>query len=132
VDPSNTQATYALLRALNKTSPEEAKLYRESMQRLQAQHDSIDQAQTLSNFALAAAKERKWNEAIDNLQQAIQACGDCRAMPILHKNLGLIECQAGKVDDGEKELLLARKFIPDDPDIERALQLVAQERKKSP
>jgi tetratricopeptide (TPR) repeat protein len=129
-DPSNTQATYALLRALNKTSPEEAKLYRDRMQQLQTQHDSLDRAQSLSNFAIAAAKQQKWDEAIGGLRQAIQTCGTCQAGPMLHKNLGLIECQAGRVDDGEKELLAAQRHLPDDPDIQRALEIVAETRKK--
>jgi tetratricopeptide (TPR) repeat protein len=133
LDPSNTEATYTLLRALNRTSPEEAKLYRDRMQQLQTQHDSLDRAQTLSNFAIAAAKQRKWDEAIGDLHQAIDSCGSCQAAPILRKNLGLIECQAGRVDEGEKELLTAQKSLPNDADIQRALQLVAETRKgKSP
>ena len=43
----------------------------------------------------------------------------------LHKKLGLIECQMGDLDRGEKELRLAQALKPSDPDIERALDRIA-------
>jgi hypothetical protein len=43
----------------------------------------------------------------------------------LHKNLGLIDCQMGDIASGEKELRLAQAAKPADPDIERALKLIA-------
>jgi hypothetical protein len=43
----------------------------------------------------------------------------------LHKKLGLIECQMGDLDRGEKELRLAQALKPSDQDIERALDRIA-------
>jgi hypothetical protein len=69
-----------------------------------------------------------WPEAIRQLKEAIQVCGDCAVKADLHKNLGLIHCQAGDIDSGEKELRLAKADKPADPDIARALTLIAQVR----
>jgi Flp pilus assembly protein TadD len=33
----------------------------------------------------------------------------------LHKKLGIIDCQAGDLDNGEKELQAAKALKPDDP-----------------
>jgi hypothetical protein len=46
----------------------------------------------------------------------------------LHKKLGLIDCQAGDLNDGENELLAAKALKPTDPEIRRALQLIAEAR----
>ena len=46
----------------------------------------------------------------------------------LFKKLGLINCQAGDLNDGEKELLAAKALKPTDPEIQSALQLIAEAR----
>jgi hypothetical protein len=46
----------------------------------------------------------------------------------LLKKLGLINCQAGNLDDGQRELLAAKALKPTDLEIQRALQLVAEAR----
>src|SRR5207248_8361463 len=53
----------------------------------------MDRAQTLGNFALASAAAHDWPEAISQLKQALQICGNCRALPLLHKDLGLIRSE---------------------------------------
>jgi tetratricopeptide (TPR) repeat protein len=129
LDPGNREANYGLMRALARTSPEEAKIYRERLDHIQSTHDTLDRAQTLNNFALAAEKQKKWDEAIGNLRQAIEICGTCQAAPILRKNLGLIECEAGRVSDGKRDLLIAQKALPEDTDIQRALELAGKAQK---
>jgi hypothetical protein len=46
----------------------------------------------------------------------------------LFKKLGLIHCQAGNLNDGERELLAAKALKPADPEIQSALQLIAEAR----
>ena len=77
-----------------------------------------------------AASAHDWPEAIRQLKEAIAECGDCAAKADLHKKLGLIDCQTGDLDNGEKELLAAKALKPADPEIQRALQLIAQARKQ--
>ena len=90
----------------------------------------LERAETLGNFALIPAKSGNWPEAISKLHEAIQVCGDCEASSLLHKDLGLIECRAGRLDDGEAELRIALRGSPADPDILRALQMLQEVRSK--
>ena len=109
LEPNHAQALYSLSRALSKASPEEAARYRTRFTSLQAQSGATERARTLSNFALAAAKAGKWNDAIAQLYEAIQVCGNCTSGPALHKNLGLTQCQAGRFEECEKELRSAAR-----------------------
>jgi hypothetical protein len=43
----------------------------------------------------------------------------------------LTECRAGNYDEGERELRVALKALPDDPDILRALQVLESLRAKA-
>ena len=70
-------------------------------------------------------------EATRQLKDALAECGDCAMKADLHKKLGLVDCQAGNLDDGEKELLVINKLKPTDPEIQRALDLIARHRKQS-
>ena len=65
-----------------------------------------------------------WPQAIAQLQEGLKICGDCRALALLHKNLGLIYCRSGDLKSGRVELLEARQLAPKDPDITAALQLL--------
>jgi tetratricopeptide (TPR) repeat protein len=89
----------------------------------------IDRAETLANDAVASMQAQDWPEAIPHLKQAIAACGECSVRAERHKKLGLMHCHAGHLDSGEKELRLAQAAKPDDPEVERALALIAQARK---
>ena len=131
IDPKQLQAVYALVRTLSKTDPKQAKAYEARYHELQSQNSTVERAHTLSNFGLAASNQGKWPEAIAQFKEAIQVCGNCEDAPVLHKNLGLTECQAGQLDDGEKELLAAQKALPNDPDILRALQILQGIRAKN-
>jgi tetratricopeptide (TPR) repeat protein len=128
LDPNYAQALFSLARALKPANPEEAARLLARYADIQKQRRIVDQAGTLANDALAAIAAHEWPEAIRQLQQAIEVCGECVMKADLHKNLGLINCQMGDIDSGEKELRSAQALKPADPDIERALTLIAQAR----
>jgi len=86
----------------------------------------LDQAGTLANNGVVAASAHDWPEATRQLKEAIIACGDCAVKADIHKRLGLIDCQSGDLKNAEKELLTASALKPTDPEIARALQLIAQ------
>jgi hypothetical protein len=92
----------------------------------------MDRANTLANNGVEAASVHDWPEAIRQLNEAIAACGDCAAIADLHRKLGIIECQAGELDKGEKELLVAKALKPTDPVTQAALELVARARGQHP
>ena len=123
IDPNHSQALYSLFRNLAKKSPEEAKTYEKHFQALQQQSGVMERAQTLSNFGLAAANSGDWPKALAQLREAIQICGNCGSSAMLHK-MGLTECRAGHLDEGEKELRLALEGLPNDPDILKALDIL--------
>jgi tetratricopeptide (TPR) repeat protein len=123
-DPNNQQALYSLMRALGKRDPAASARYQARLEGLKATRSQTEQAETLSNFAIAAAKESKWDDAIAQLRQAIQICGGCSSLPQLHKNLGLIQCQAGRFDDCGAELRIALEKMPGDAEILKALEIL--------
>ena len=126
LDSGHSQALYSLARALAESDPERAAQYRIRFETSRKQSNVVERAQTLSNFALAAAREGKWSQAFDQLQQAIAVCGNCPSAAVLHKNLGLIQCQAGRLEEGEKELRTALAGLPADPEIAKALDVLEQ------
>jgi hypothetical protein len=67
---------------------------------------------TLANKAAVAASAHDWPEATRQLKEAITECGDCAVKADLHKKLGLIDCQSGNIENGEKELLVANALKP--------------------
>ena len=97
---------------------------------IQKERQILDHANTLANNGVVAASAHDWPEAIRQLEEAIVECGDCTAKADLHKQLGLIDCKAGDLENGEKELLPASVLKPSDLEVQRALQLIAQARKQ--
>ena len=91
---------------------------------LQAAQHITDRANTLGNFALASAAAPDWPKAIDQLKEAISACGQCDSLAPLHKDLGLIYCRSGDYKNGRIELLAAQKLAPTDEDVKKALNLL--------
>jgi len=128
IDPNYSQALFSLARAIKPSDPDEAAHLMARYSDVQKQRRIVDQAGTLANDARAASEAHDWPEAVRQLKQAIDVCGACVMQADLHKNLGLIDCQMGDIDSGEKELRLAKASRPADPDIERALMLIAQTR----
>ena len=130
IRPQYDEAYYSLARVLMKSNPEEAKLLQDRFEEIRAQQHIMDRAQMLGNFALTSADAHDWPQAVAQLKEAIQACGNCRALPQLQKDLGLIYCHSGDLRNGRAELLEAQKLSPDDEDIKKALRLL--EPAKSP
>jgi tetratricopeptide (TPR) repeat protein len=130
IDPDNSQALWSLARAIKPADPDEAARLMVRYREVQEKRRIADEAGTLGNDALAAGVAHDWPEAIRKFQKAIEVCGDCAIKADLHKKLGLIDCQMGDIESGEKELRLAQALKPADPDIERALERIAVARTK--
>jgi tetratricopeptide (TPR) repeat protein len=124
MNPDHGEALYNLSRLLAPTDATEAKLLQDRFEALQARRHIMDRAQTLGNFALSSAAAHDWPQAISQLQEGLKICGDCTALALLHKNLGLIYCRSGDLKSGRVELLEALKLTPKDPDITAALQVL--------
>jgi hypothetical protein len=95
---------------------------------VQKERSILDRADTLANNGVEAASAHDWPEAIRQLNEALAACGECAAKADLHRKLGIIDCQAGDLNNGEKELLAAKALKPDDPVTQAALELIVQAR----
>jgi tetratricopeptide (TPR) repeat protein len=131
IDPNFSQALFALAHALRPTDRAESERFMTRYTAVQKDRRILDRAATLANNGVVAASAHDWPEATRQLKEALAECGDCAVKADLHKKLGLIDCQAGDLDDGEKELLAANKLKPIDPEIQRALDLIALARKQS-
>ena len=123
LNPEHGEALYNLSRQLAQTDPEESKRMQARFEALQAEKQIMDRAQTLGNFALAAAAAHDLPQAISQLEEGIQVCGNCSALGQLHKDLGLIYLHSGDLQDGLQELQQAKKLTPADPDIDKALSI---------
>lgn len=128
IDPNFSQALFSLARALRATDRTQSEQLMERYVAVQKQRRILDRADTLANNGVEAESAHQWPEAIRLLKEAIAACGDCAEKADLHRKLGIIDCQAGKLDDGEKELLAAKALKPDDPVTQAALELIARAR----
>lgn len=128
LDSNFSQALFGLARALRSSDRGESDKFMARYVEIQKQRRILDSAGTLANDGVVAASAHDWPEATRQLKAAIAECGDCAVKADLHKKLGLIDCQAGDLNNGEKELLTAEGLNPTDPEIQRALQLIAQAR----
>ena len=124
INPEYGEALYNLSRLLAASEPDEANRLQARFVSLQEKQHAMDRAQTLGNFALASAAAHDFPQAISQLKEGLQICGECTAGLLLHKNLGLIYCRSGDLKNGRAQLLEARKLAPDDPDIEQALRIL--------
>lgn len=128
IDPKFSQALFSLSRMLRSTDPSESEQLMARYLAVQKERSILDRADTLANNGIEAASAHEWPEAIRQLNDAIAACGDCAAKADLHRKLGIINCQAGNLDNGEKELLAAKALKPDDPVTQAALEMIARAR----
>jgi tetratricopeptide (TPR) repeat protein len=128
IDPKYSQALFSLARALRSTDQAESEQLMARYTAVQTERRILDRADTLANNGIEAASAHDWPEAIRQLKEAIAACGDCAAKADLHRKLGIIDCQAGDLDNGEKELLAAKALNPADPVTQAALELIARAR----
>lgn len=128
IDPNLSQALFGLARALRSSDQAESDKFMARYVEIQKQRRILDNVGTLANNGVVAASAHDWPEATRQLKAAIAECGDCAVKADLHKKLGLIDCQDGDLNDGEKELLTAKALKPSDPEIQRALELIAEAR----
>jgi tetratricopeptide (TPR) repeat protein len=131
IDPNFTQALFSLARALRSTDQAESEQLMARYNAVQKERSILDRADTLANNGIEAASAHDWPEAIRQLKEAIAACGDCAEKANLHRKLGIIDCQAGDLVNGETELLAAKALKPDDPVTQAALELVARARSQN-
>ena len=126
LNPDSENALYMLSMELRRTDPTEAKKLQQDFEAQKKKEADLAQVKSLGNEAYVAAGKKDWPEAIRILKQAIADCKDCEVAPALHKNLGLALCNNGQLGEGKQELEEALKLNPSDPDIVRALRMVAQ------
>jgi tetratricopeptide (TPR) repeat protein len=131
IDPNFTQALFSLARALRSTDQAESEQFMARYTAVQKDRRILDRADSLANNGIEAESAHDWPEAIRLLKEAIGACGDCAEKANLHRKLGIIDCQAGDLVNGEKELQAAKAFKPDDPVTQAALELVARARSQN-
>ncbi|MDE0124718.1 MAG: tetratricopeptide repeat protein [Bryobacterales bacterium] len=124
IDPSHREAMYSLAQALQGVDEERARRYREGFAALTAERHDTDRAGTLWNFALAEANRERWESAFQLFRRALDACGHCPARGQIHKNFGLVYGHSGDFASALDELLKARRLLPDDRDVETALETV--------
>jgi tetratricopeptide (TPR) repeat protein len=123
-DPENSSALYNLARTLNSLHDPEAAQYLARFQALEQRLHLSDRVQSLNNFALEAANARNWTQAVEQLREAIQDCGQCQQLPVLHRNLGLIYARKGDIEPGKRELRRALELNPKDTNATTALNIL--------
>jgi tetratricopeptide (TPR) repeat protein len=128
IDPNFTQALFSLARTLRSTDQAESEQFMARYNAVQKERRILDRADSLANNGIEAESAHDWPEAIRQLREAIATCGDCAAKADLHRKLGIVDCQAGDLVNGEKELLTAKALNPDDPVTQAALALIARAR----
>jgi tetratricopeptide (TPR) repeat protein len=122
LDPEDLSSLYNLARALAKANDPKAKAYMERFEALQRTQQLSVRVQTLSNFALEAAEAHDWPQAIEQLQESINTCGQCELLPVLHRNLGRILANKGDIQAAEHEFEIALQIDPHDAFAQNALQ----------
>ena len=123
-DPNHSQALYNLAKSLNKIHDPEAKQYQDRFDALQKSQQVADRVSELGNFALEAANAQNWPQAVEQMNEAIQLCGNCPQSAHLHKNLGLFYGRTGNIGEAKKELRTALQLAPDDADAQSALAML--------
>jgi Flp pilus assembly protein TadD len=61
---------------------------------------------------------------VEQMNEAIQLCGNCVQSAHLHKNLGLFYRRTGNIGEAKKELRTALELAPNDADAQNALALL--------
>jgi Flp pilus assembly protein TadD len=113
-DPNNSDALYNLAQTLKlkKTGSADAETYMDRFQALEQSRHVMDRVQQLGNFGVEAASARNWVLAIADLKEALETCGQCSENAALHRDLGLIYCRKGDIEQGRRELKAALELKP--------------------
>jgi tetratricopeptide (TPR) repeat protein len=120
-DPNQSEALYNLARTLDKLHDPEAAQYRDRFDTLQKNQQITDRVGQLGNFAIQAANAQNWPQALAQMKEAIALCAQCGEAAHLHRNLGLMYCRTGNLEEGEKELRAALELNPNDVDAKKAI-----------
>src|SRR5580704_2892603 len=123
-DPNHSQALYNLAKFLNKIHDPEAQQFQDRFDALQKSQQIADRVSELGNFALEAANAQNWPQAVEQMNEAIQLCGNCPQSAHLHRNLGLFYGRTGNIGEAKKELRTALQLAPDDADAQNALAML--------
>jgi tetratricopeptide (TPR) repeat protein len=120
-DPNHSQALYDLAKSLKKIHDPEASQYQDRLNTLEKNQQIGDRVSELGAFALEAANAHNWPQAVEQMNEAIQLCGNCPQSANLHKNLGLFYGRVGNIAEAKKELRAALQLTPNDVDAQAAL-----------
>ena len=130
-DPENIEALDNLGRVLSKLGDPEAETYLKRLREVEDRHQPSDRAESLNSFALEAARMiSDWPRAVEQLKEALDSCGTCTQLPILHRNLGLIYARIGDIENAVRELNVALRLNPKDSDSSRAIDILEALRKE--
>src|SRR5690242_289743 len=121
-DPDNHPAVSSLARVLAQEKSPEAPEYIARLKALEERRQLTDRVQQLNNFALRAASDNNWPQALDQLQEAIKLCGQCVQLPVLRKNLGLLYARKGDAENAKHQLRLALQLLPEGPEAKAAAE----------
>jgi tetratricopeptide (TPR) repeat protein len=113
-DPDESEALYSLARILNKLHDPQAQQFQDRYDKLQRNEQTTDRVANLGNSAIQSANAQNWPRALAQMKEAIAVCGECAEAAHLHRNLGLMYCRTGNLEDAEKELRAALELDPSD------------------
>jgi len=131
-NPDNSEALYNVAQTLEKSGSADAKAYMSRFQSLEQSRHVMDRVQQLGNFGVEAAGARNWERAIADLKEALDVCGQCAETAALHRDLGLVYCRKGDLEDGRRELKAALQLKPGDADARRAIDILDARGKTPP
>jgi tetratricopeptide (TPR) repeat protein len=124
LDPHAGDALYMLAMELKHDDPAESRALMQRFIQVRDEAAKLDTVKSLGNQAYVASQGKKWAEATGLLRQALAVCGDCSVASDLHRNLGLVLCQSGNLQEGEDELRAALALNSEDRDAAAALQIL--------
>jgi len=124
IEPEHLPALYNLALSLRKSDPGEAQKYGARYLELQSKRRATDLAKSSELSAEAAAQQGNWPGAVEQLQKALELCGDCAMQTYLRKSLGLAYCYENDLEDGKNELQRVLEAKPEDPEVKRALEVI--------
>src|SRR5207245_6252831 len=105
--PNDSQVLYSLARTLNRLHDPRAQEYQDRFDALQKRKQLTDRVAQLGNLALEAANAQNWPQAMEQMAEAIQICGDRSEERRVGKNLGLFYARTGTIGEAETTLQTA-------------------------